>query len=135
MTTIFEKYHKYRYRQTKKVQAMRRRKKPSRRRDSVIEISNDKGGVLLNSDGTVIITGDVKSAALAFTKHILDNYNGYTKQVINKYLVVNCMDRQNYTLDWVTSDWATSINPPTKPAQWAEFKEEFERICKLKAFI
>lgn len=119
-----------------------RRKKPSRKQaDSVISFEHEKSAVKLYSSGVVQIEGDVKHAAFAFAKHILAEYNGYSKQVMNKYLVINCLKGQDYTLDWNTSIdvyeagiSAKVYDKCAKPPQWDEFKEEFERVCKLKIF-
>lgn len=87
-----------------------------------------KSSAIFIPDGTLIIGGDgnVKDAAIAFAKFFLEMYIGYIKEDINGTIEINCKKGEDYTIDWIGI---------SKPEFWEEFKQEFEKFCKLRAFL
>ncbi len=95
------------------------RKKPSR----PVHLSYEDGYLAFSSNGTIKIEGNIKNAALALFKHIL-NKNGTITWV--GYIKIICIPGKPYTLEWGSAG--------SKPEHWDEFKKEYERICELKIF-
>ncbi len=91
------------------------------------------------NNGMITIKGDgnIKHAAIAFAKYILNDNLTTTilrKSDFYKCISVNCEPNTQYTIDWV-GDGVVEDDIYPEPKFWEEFKKEFERYCELKVFL
>ena len=93
-----------------------------------------EGYIALFDNGRVNFLGDIKAIALLFAKDlILENKdltleNGVVAITHNGSMKIMRNQDKSIIIDWVHE----TIQPPI---EWNEFKKEFERIFKLKAFL
>lgn len=79
--------------------------------------------------GKMTIIGNVKYAAIAFAKYMLDS-NLFNNNLNYLCLSLKITENKQRTIEWVESG-----HEFVKPKYWEEFKREFERYCELKAFL
>ena len=85
--------------------------------------------IALYEGGKVHISGDMKEVALAFLNHTLQDIGTNLVSITyNGALLLKCYKGMPVTIDWVGTD-------RNLPHLFNEFKQEFERICKMKAFL
>lgn len=73
----------------------------------------------------IVIDGDVKDAAMALAKLVFDLNDGSISTSWEGILKAH-HDNDNFSLEYLLEN---------KPAFFNELNEQFERICKLKAFM
>lgn len=91
---------------------------------TIISINESRIG--FRADGEVLLEGNLKDAALAFVKYIVDREctDGTVRVEINKCVAIDCKD--NFTLSY--------MGDKEKPEFWDEFVEEYDRIIRMRAF-
>lgn len=99
--------------------------------DMYSTISHDDTTVHFYNTGMIDINGNVKNAAIALAKYMIEN-GASCDELIYLCMKVCLQKNKKYTIEWVGEENELSF---TKPYFWNEFKKEFERYCELKAFI
>jgi len=93
--------------------------------DNTIYINNINASIAVNTDGTILLKGSIKEAALALIKYAVDEnkFNLCIELSINKSLVINYLNGINIY-----------FKGNIKPDFWDELICECERIKKMKVF-
>ncbi len=114
------------------------RKKPAppiqtRWEDGFVNLEHEDAKVRFYNTGMITFNGSIKNAAIAVAKHLMDDMSFIG---ILNYLCINYNfnSGEKYTINWVGGGVIPNDKLP-EPKYWAEFKEEFERYCELKAFF
>ena len=118
-----------------------KRKKPARPRqkrwaDEFTAFEYEGTELRVYNTGMLTIKGkaNIKNAAMALARHVLDEEGDAVGLGYNKCIRVNCKPGTKYTVEWEGLGVLQDDAYP-EPKFWAEFKDEFERICALKAFL
>lgn len=97
--------------------------------DMYSTISYEDTTLYFYNTGRMVIIGNVKCAAIAFAKYMLDSH------LFNNNLNYLCLSLKILANKKRTIEWIESGHDIIKPQYWEEFKKEFERYCSLKAFL
>lgn len=96
--------------------------------ESVFKLANGEASIKLYGSGGVKLEGNVREAAFMFAKHMLNDKPRADFTTLNSSIKAKCKLGEDYTIDWVNSRF-------DEPYWWQEFKAEYEKICRLKAFL
>lgn len=97
----------------------------------LISVTNRECSLNFNDEDGLTYKGNIKDVALMFARHVYNNYNGYTHYLINDTLNVKYSDG-NFILSWIESPKRGYV---PAPEWWLDFKNEFDKIMKMKAFM
>lgn len=102
----------------------------------LLSLTNKECSLNFNDEDGIEYKGSIKDVALMFARHVYNNYNGYVSYIINKTIkVVYTVENTNnkFSLIWLKT-YANGLEYPP-PEWWGEFKKEFDKIMKMKAFM
>lgn len=91
--------------------------------------------IKIYNNGILIVKGNIKNAAFALSKQILNDRGKATSIEYNRCIKIKCKPGKPFTIEWVGEGILPDGDVFPEPKFWEEFKQEFERFCKLKAFI
>jgi hypothetical protein len=96
--------------------------------ESVVNLANTEASLKLYGSGGVRLEGDVKAAAMLFANYMLNDKPRADFTTVNGSLKAKCKLGEDYTIEWANYRYDA-------PYWWQEFKAEYEKICRLKAFL
>lgn len=113
---------------------------PKRWQDKYNVLSYENTEIKVYNSGMITIKegGTIQNAAIAFAKYVLED-NATTHAHLFKTDLYTCIDvtcepNKKYTVKWIGKGVIENDLCP-EPKFWGKFKKEFERYCKLKAFL
>ena len=102
---------------------------------NILKLKHGDGVITLHPDGTVDLKGNVKDAAMALATHVFEERSdGIVDITFNRTLKAHCKKGEPFTLHWETKGTFTDNGWPA-PWFFNALKTEFERVCKMKAFL
>lgn len=102
--------------------------------EGTITVTDQKSELKIFSNGTATLNGNVKDIANVLGKVVLNNYSKSSHLKLNECIMIVCTSGFAYTIDWIGKGVLQDDLMP-EPLFWEEFKMEFERYCKMKAFL
>lgn len=92
----------------------------------VTVVSHNQSKIGFRGDGEVLLEGNLKDAALAFVKYVVDREctDGTVRVEINKCVSIDCAN--NFELSYV--------GEKEEPEFWNDFVQEYNRIIRMRAF-